>query len=168
MAAIDYWAIQLRIRDILKDDTTNLYNATTSDKTKFRLIEAGAPDMNKPLQGPLPRLFITSDNSIDEMVDIGSKVSNATKIIRHTMRFLIVVVVDGKNGPKAEEIADDFVKLIIEKLRTISDLRSPGGAESTQLADESMVERVDVLSREYIGSNVTGRTIRLKVISTSS
>ena len=84
------------------------------------------------------------------------------------MRFLLIVVVDGKDGPKAEETADDFVKLIIEKLRTISDLRSPGGAESTQLADESMVERVDVLSREYIGSNVTGRTIRLKVISTSS
>ena len=168
MASVDYFGIKERIVAILKDDTTNLYNASASDKTKFRKIEAGAPDMNKPIQGPFPRIFVTSDSNIDEMVEVGSKISNAPKIIRHTMRFLIIVVVDGKDGPKAEETADDFVKLIIEKLRTISDLRSPGGAESTQLADESMVERVDVLSREYIGSNVTGRTIRLKVISTSS
>ncbi len=168
MAAIDYWAIKERIVTILKNDTANLFSATPSNKTKFRLIEAGAPDSNKPLKGNLPRIFVTNDNIVDEIVSVGSKVSNAGKMFRHTMRFLIIAVADAKHGPKAEEIIDDFVKLIIEKLRTISDLRTPGGAESTQLADDSVVERVDILNADLIGTDITGRIIRLKVIATSN
>jgi len=168
LAAIDYFGIKQRIVDILKNDTTNLFSATASDKTKFRKIEAGAPDLNKPLQGPLPRIFVTNDNIVDEIVSVGSTISNAGKMFRHTMRFLIIAVADGKDGPKAEETIDDFVKLIIEKLRTDVDLRTIGGAESTQLADTSMVERVDILNRDLIGTDITGRIIRLKVISTSN
>lgn len=168
MPAIDYFGIKERIVAILKDDTSNLFSATPSDKTKFRLIQAGAPDLNKAIQGPLPRIFVTNDDLLDEMKEVGAKVSNAPKIIRHTMRFLIIVIADSKDGPKAEETIDDFLKLIVEKLRTFSDLRNPGGAESTQLADESMVERINVINREFIGSNITGRVIRLKVISTST
>jgi len=167
VAAIDYFGIKEKIVTILKDDTVNLFSATPSDKTKFRLIEAGAPDLNKPIQGPFPRIYVTNDDLIDEMKETGVKISNAPKLTKHIMRFLIIVVVDGKNGPDAEEKADDFCKLIIEKLRTLSDLRTPGGAESTQLADESMVERINVLAHDLIGSNVTGRVLRLKVISTS-
>jgi len=168
MAAIDYFGIKERIVAILKNDTTNLFSATPSDKTKFRLIEAGAPDRNKASKGPLPRIYVTNDDLVDEMKEIGAKVSNAPKMIKHTMRFLIIVMVDAKDGPKAEETIDDFCKLIIEKLRTLSDLRTPGGAESSQLADESMVERINVINREFIGSNITGRVLRLKVIATST
>ena len=64
---IDYFGIKERIVTILKDDTVNLFSATPTDKTKFRLIEAGAPDLNKPLQGPYPRIFVTNDDVLDDM-----------------------------------------------------------------------------------------------------
>ncbi len=163
----DFFGIKERIVAILKDDTTNLFSATPTDKTKFRLIQAGAPDLNKPIQGPFPRIFVTNDDDIDTMVRRGSIVSNAPKTTRHEMKFKIIFVVDGKDGPDTEEKIDDFTKLILQKLKEFSDLRNPGGAESTQLADTSFPERITIFNRDLIGSNVQGRVIFFRVITTT-
>jgi len=165
-AEIDYFGIKERIVTILKDDTTNLFAATPSDKTKFRLIEAGAPHLNKPIQGPFPRIFVTNDDVIDEITQKGSTVVREPKIKEHSMRYLIIAVNDGKDGPDAEEKADDFVKLIIEKLELHNDLSKP--ADNTDpLADWSMPETVTVLNRDLVGSNIAGRVIRLRIKSTT-
>ncbi|MCH8847327.1 MAG: hypothetical protein IIC11_11450, partial [Proteobacteria bacterium] len=92
---VDYWAMKERIATILKHDTTNLYNASASDKTKFRKIEAGAPDMNKPIQGPFPRIYITNEDRFDEMSPKGVVVSRNQKVSEHIMRFLIIAVCEG-------------------------------------------------------------------------
>ena len=163
---IDLFAIKERIVTILKDDTVNLFSTTPSDKTKFRKIEAGAPDLNKPLQAPLPRIFITSDDVIDESVQRGSTVTRSPKAMEHSMRFLIMLVVDGKDGPKAENTADDFVKKILEKLELHNDLSKPSD-NTDPLADWSVPEGISILNRDSVGSNITGRIIRLRVISTT-
>jgi len=168
LTEVDYFGIKERIVAILKDDTTNLFSATPTDKTKFRLIEAGAPDLNKPIQGPFPRVFVTNDDDIDTMKRSGAIVANIPKITRHEMKFKIIFVVDGKNGPDAEETIDDFTKLILEQLQKFSDLRTPGGAESTQLADKSFSERITIFNRELIGSHVQGRVIFFRVITTTT
>jgi len=166
VAEIDYFGIKERIVTILKDDTTNLFSATPSDKTKFRLIQAGAPDLNKPVQGPLPRIFVTNDDVIDEITQKGSTVVREPKIKEHSMRYLIIAVNDGKDGPDAEEKADDFTKLIMEKLEKHSDLSKP--ADNTDpLADWSIPETVAILSRDLVGADHAGRVIRLRVKSTT-
>ena len=163
---VDIFGIKDRIVTILKDDTVNLFSATPSDKTKFRLIQAGAPDLNKPLQGPFPRIFVTNDDVIDEAIQRGSTVLRNPKAIEHSMRFLIILVVDGKSGEKAEETADDFVKKVLEKLETHNDLSNPSD-NTDPLADWSVPEGISILNRESVGSNVTGRIIRLRVITTT-
>jgi len=98
---IDYFGIKERIVAILKDDTTNLFSATPKDKTKFRKIEAGAPDANSVQEaGQLPRAWVTNDDIIDEITEAGSRVANSPKASKHTMRFLIIFAVHEKDGPK--------------------------------------------------------------------
>jgi len=163
---VDYWAMKERIRDILRNDTTNLYNATASDKTKFRKIEAGAPDMNKPVQGPFPRIFITNEDRFDEMTPKGVVQTRNQKVSEHIMRFLIIAVAEGKNGPDAEEKIDDFTKLILQKIKNHNDLSKP--ADNTDpLADWSFPESVDILNRDLVGDKIAGRVIRLKVKTTT-
>ena len=163
---IDLFGIKERIVTILKDDTINLFSATPTDKTKFRKIEAGAPDLNLPLQGPFPRIFVTNDDIIDEAIQIGSTVTRSPKAIEHSIRFLIIIAVDGKDGPKAENTADDFVKKVLEKLETHNDLSNPTD-NTDPLADWSVPEGISILSRDAVGSDVTGRIIRLRVITTT-
>ena len=163
---VDYWAMKERIATILKHDTTNLYNATASDKTKFRKIEAGAPDMNKPIQGPFPRIYITNEDRFDEMSPKGVVVSRNQKLTEHIMRFLIIAVCEGKDGPDAEEKIDDFTKLILEKIKNHNDLSKPTD-NTDPLADWSFPESVDILNRELIGDKIAGRVIRLKVKTTT-
>ena len=81
------------------------------------------------------------------------------------MRYLIITVNDGKNGEDAEEKADDFAKLIMEKLELHNDLSKPSD-NTDPLADWSIPETVAILNRDLVGSNVTGRVIRLRIKST--
>ena len=150
---VDYWFMKERIATILKDDTTNLYDASASDKTKFRKIEAGAPDMNKPIQGPFSRIYITNDERFDKMTE-------------HVMFYKIIAVCEGKNGPDAEEKIDDFTKLILQKIKNHNDLSKPTD-NTDPLADWSFPDSVDVLNRELIGDKIAGRVIRLKVQTTT-
>ena len=163
---IDYWAIKDRIRDILRNDTTNLYDATASTKAKFRKIESGAPDLNKPVQGPFPRIFITNDDRFDQMRIKSIIQARNHKMTEHTMMFKIIAVVGGKNGPDAEEKIDDFTKLILQKIKNHNDISVPTD-DTDPLADWSFPESVDILNRELIGDKIAGRVIRLKVVATS-
>jgi len=163
---VDYWAMKERIATILKDDTTNLYNASASDKTKFRKIEAGAPDKNKPSQAPLPRIFITNDERFDQMKSKAIIETRNHKMTEHTMMFKIIAVCEGKDGPDAEEKIDDFTKLILQKIKNHNDLSKPTD-NTDPLADWSFPESVDILNREMVGDKIAGRVIRLKVVSTT-
>ena len=116
MASIDFFGIKEQIVAILKTDTTNLYSATPSDKTKFRLIEAGAPSPKNIYQPPLPRMWVTSDQPIASVSNIGVWQANAAKGRQYDYRIQIIFVVEAKDGPATEEDIDDFTKLIIDKL----------------------------------------------------
>ena len=166
VAEIDYWAIKERIVTILKHDTTNLYTATASDKTKFRKIDAGAPDLNKPIQGPLPRIFITNDDRFDNMLSKSVIQTRNHKMTQHTMIYKIIAVCEGKNGPDAEEKIDDFTKIILEKIKNHNDLSKPTD-NTDPLADWSFPFEVNILNREVIGGKMAGRVIMLRVVTTS-
>ena len=163
---IDYWAIKERIVTILKHDTSNLYTATASDKTKFRKIDAGAPDMNKPIQGPLPRIFVTSDDRFDKMTSKATIETRNHKMTEHMMIYKIIAICEGKNGPDAEEKIDDFTKIILEKIKNHNDLSKPTD-NTDPLADWSFPEAVDIVNRELVGDKIAGRVIKLRVVSTS-
>ncbi len=159
---MDLFAIKQRIVDILKSDTTNLWDSTPSDKTKFRKIEAGSPSPKAIQEPPLPRLWVTSDDVVANVSHVSVVKDNVHLGDEYDIRIKILFVVEAKDGPSVEEDIDDFTKAIIEKLETNYDLRD--GAESTRLAESSQVTQIMDLPSLFKGDRVKGRVIKFKVI----
>lgn len=164
MPSVDIYAIKERIVEILKADTTNLYSATPSDKTKLRKIEAGAPSVKAITEPPLPRCWVTNDDIVANVNFHQVVVDNAGLGKEWDIRIKIIFVVEAKDGPKTEEDIDDFTKAIVEQMNTNFDLRSVGGAESTRLAEASEVTQIMDLPAMFKGDRVKGRVIKLQVI----
>jgi hypothetical protein len=164
MTSIDFFGIKERIVSILKDDTTNLFDSTPSSKTKFRKIEAGSPTVKGINQPPLPRLWVTSDDLVANVTNTAIIQANIPKGKEYDLRIKIMFVVEAKDGPKTEENIDDFTKNIINQLETNYDLRTPGGAESTRLAESSEIIQIMDIPAIFKGDTVKGRVIRFKVI----
>ena len=164
MTTVDLFAIKERIVDILKSDTTNLWDSTPSDKTKFRKIEAGSPSPKAIQEPPLPRLWVTSDDVVANVSHISVVKDNVHLGDEYDIRIKILFVVEAKDGSKTEEDIDDFTKSIIEKLEGNYDLRAVGGAESTRLAEASQVIQIMDLPAMFKGDRVKGRAIKFKVL----
>lgn len=166
MASIDFFGIKEQIVAILKSDTTNLFDATPAQgvKTKFRIIEAGAPSKMNINQPPLPRLWVTNDTLIANVTPTAIFQGNAAKGTEYDYRINIIFVVEEKDGPDTEEGIDDFTKLIIDKIEGNYDLRDDGGLESTRVADGANVIAIQDLPAMFKGDRVKGRVIKFKVI----
>jgi len=164
LTTVDLFAIKERIVDILKSDTTNLWDSTPSDKTKFRKIEAGSPSPKAIQEPPLPRLWVTSDDVVANVSHVAVVENNIHLGDEYDIRIKILFVVEAKDGSKTEEDIDDFTKSIIEKLEGNYDLRAVGGAESTRLAEASQVIQIMDLPAMFKGDRVKGRAIKFKVL----
>ena len=98
MTTVDLFAIKEKIVEILKADTTNLWDSTPSDKTKFRKIESGSPSPKAIQEPPLPRLWVTSDETVALVKPLGVIESNASKGEEYDIRLKIIFVVEAKDG----------------------------------------------------------------------
>jgi len=166
MASIDIFGIKEQIVAILKSDTSNLFDASPSQgvKTKFRIIEAGAPSPKNIYEPPLPRLWVTSDTLVANVVHSAIVASNAAKGQEYDVRINIIFAVEAKDGPDTEEDIDDFTKLIIDKMEANFDLRDNGGAESTRKSDKATILSIQDLPAMFRGDRVKGRVIKYKVM----
>jgi hypothetical protein len=164
MTSVDLFAIKERIVAILKADTTNLWwtNSNPSTKTRFRKIEAGSPSPRAMEEPPLPRLWVTDEDTIAVISNFSHVSSNANFATTYKINMKIIFVVEAKDGPKTEEDCDDFCKVIIEKLQGNFDLRTDGGAESGQLAIDTEFTRIEKL-KGLKGDRVQGRILRFIV-----
>ena len=152
------------ILEILKNDTTNFWTTTPSDKSKFRKIEAGSPSPKAIQEPPLPRLWVTSDDTVAVVKPLGVIANNISKGEEYDIRIKILFVTEAKDGRDTEEKIDDFTKSIINQLEANYDLRTPGGAESTRVAESSQVLTIMDLPAVFKGDRVKGRAIRFQVI----
>ena len=164
MTTVDLFAIKEKIVEILKAATTNLWDSTPSDKTKFRKIESGSPSPKAIQEPPLPRLWVTSDETVALVKPLGVIESNASKGEEYDIRLKIIFVVEAKDGSATEEKIDDFTKSIINNLEANYDIRTPSGAESTRLAESSQVIAIRDLPNMFKGDRVRGRVISFQVI----
>ena len=164
MTSLDLFAIKERIVEILKSDTTNLWDSTPNDKTKFRKIEAGSPSPKAIQEPPLPRCWVTSDQNVATQTQHMVVTNNQGNGEEWDIRLLIYLVVEAKDGSDTEEKIDDFTKAIVELLDNNYDLRAPGGLESTRVAEASEIIAITDLPAMFKGDRVRGRVIRLKVI----
>jgi len=164
---VDLFAIKEQIGDILDSDS-DLFDATGASN-KVRKITIGAPRMTDiKRETTVPQIWITNDTLIDEVRQRGATKSNAPVKQEHTFHLKIILIDDAKDGPKAEEKLDDFVQLIQQTIIENYDLRDPGGAEGTSVADSCVVDQVAELNPSFAGTERSGRVVRLKVEVTSS
>ena len=163
---IDLFAIKERIKDILNDDT-DLFDATGSDR-KVRVIDSGAPRMmnNLILETTLPHIWITNDFLIDTVKLKGAVVSNANLVTEHTLGLRIIIMAEEKDGFKVEEVLDDFVKLIAEKITENFELQNPSSGADPK-ADSCRISQITELSTAMTGQSRQGRIISLKCVVTT-
>ncbi len=166
MASVDLFAVKEKIVAILKADTTNLWRTLSnpSSRSKFRKIEAGAPSPSAIQEPPLPRLWVTDEDSIATITNFSHIASNVNFATTYKLNMKIIFVVEAKDGPKTEEDCDDFCKSIIEQLQGNFDLRDDGGNESTQLAIDTEFTKIERL-KGLKGDRVQGR-IRRFIVTT--
>jgi len=164
MTTVDIFAIKQKIVEILKADTTNLWDSSPSSKTKFRKIEAGSPSPKAVQEPPLPRLWVTSDDTVANVKPLGIVESNVSKGEEYDIRIKILFATEAKDGSSTEEKIDDFTKAIINNLEANYDLRTPSGAESTRVAESSQVLTIRDLPGVLKGDRVRGRVIIFQVI----
>jgi len=163
---LDLYAIKERIEAVLENNST-LYDDTGAN-SKVRQIDAGAPDLNAiSRETVLPHIFITNDDIIEDITQEAPTISNAAKTLEHTVNFLIILVVDGKDGPKAEETADDFAKLIKEEITGNTDLRDPSNGSDPKVA-RCLITQHAILNRNLFGSSKQGRVFRLRCVAYTS
>jgi len=164
---VDVFAIKERIVDILDSDTA-LFDATGAND-KVRKITAGAPRMaDIKRETTVPQIWVTNDTLIDDVKQRNPTANNAPVTQEHTLHFRLILIDDAKDGAKAEEKLDDFVQLIQQTITENYDLRTPGGLESTSVADSCVVQQVIELNPLLIGTERSGRIIRLRVVVTST
>ena len=161
MTTVDIFAIKERIVTILKANSS-LYTTRPSDKTKFRKIEAGSPSPKAIQEPPLPRCWVTSDDTVAIVKPLGVIANNISQGEEYDLRIRIIFATEAKDGSKTEENIDDFTKTIINTLETNYDLRD--GAESTRVAESSEVVAIRELPSFLKGDRVKGRAIIFRVI----
>jgi hypothetical protein len=164
MTSLDLFAIKERVVDILKSDTTNLWDSTPNDKTKFRKIEAGSPSPKAIQEPPLPRCWVTSDTLVATVRPLMVIKDNASKGEEYTIRLKIMFVVEAKDGSDTEEKIDDFTKAIVDLIDSNYDLRTPGGLESTRVAEGSQLTQIRDLPTQFVGDRVRGRELIYEII----
>ena len=161
MTTVDIFAIKERIVVILKANSS-LFATQPSDKLKFRKIEAGSPSPKAIQEPPLPRCWVTSDEQVAIIKQLGVIVDNVSTGEEYDLRIKIIFVTESKDGYKTEEVIDDFTKLIIETLEANYDLRN--GDETTRVAESSQVLQIRDLPAVFQGDRVKGRMITFQVI----
>lgn len=163
---VDTWEVKKQIESILEADST-LFDSTGA-LGKVRKIESGAPRMSELVkETTLPHIWITNDSVIETIRVLASTEGNAPNMLEHTMNFKIILMVEEKDGFDSEEVLDDFVKLIKQDITANYDLRDPGGAESTRVADSTELKQVSQLDPVTMGRRRHGQVISLRVMVTT-
>lgn len=133
----------------------------------FRSYDVGAPAGNIPNDQPMPYLFVTNDDLIEEDELTSTVKDNAGHTSTHTIRYLIVFMAKGKNGRTVEKLLDGFGKTIKETLKANYDLSDPETGTDPKVAS-CWPEETRILNRSMIGTEIQGRVIFLKCIAYTS
>lgn len=156
MTEINHNLVKQQIVDILQANT-NLYD--TTDETKMTYLEVGVPDGN-PLPTPptYPALWVTNSRTLEIINRKGIISSNQHAYLTHDVNYLITFMVNQQDSIEAEQILDDFQKLIMETLE--ADVPLSTGSQTLPVSpDDSYPDRVETFRQENDGQPIRGRTI---------
>lgn len=152
---IDHTAIKNRIRDILRADTTNLYNTATEDGSKFSEIETGYP--NSPKGKPTKKAYIYITQGTPHTGKPASNViSNSFESFTRETRYDIIMGLTKGTARETELALDAFEKIVFELLLADNQLVGTGSA----LVDTSWPDRSEIVPG-HLGQSWQERKITL-------
>lgn len=120
---IDHQAIKNRIVDMFKADTS-IWNEN-NPLGRARSIDLGVPDSKQWKDIPTPYIRITNAPDLETDKPFGSLSSGGTSASYHIVKYLIMVVDQGKDAKTVEATLDNLHKAIKENLKTNSQLGVP-------------------------------------------
>lgn len=153
---IDHQAIKHRIIAILKKSIPLT--------EFFKDFQVGAPPGNIPEDCPMPYIFITNDDLIEEDELTSTVKDNVGHTSTHTIRYLIAYMDNTKDGPTTEKSLDDIGKTIKETIKGNYHLEDPDNPGTDPKAASSWPEETRILNPAMTGKEVQGRVITLKII----
>lgn len=158
MAELNHDTIKSQIVTILKADAA-LYT-TTNESGELRSIETGKNE--DILQDAMfPYAIITNGKPVDTISDETFILADAVKLIEHTLRYRIIVVVNEQDSRKAESELDNYTELIMETLEADRDLSG-----NVDTHDISSVGDLDDILQPTGGKR--GRVINMTAIKTTT
>jgi hypothetical protein len=155
---LNHNTIKDQIVAILQADTT-LYT-TTGEANKLRKITTGFPPGGEMDDEMLPFAYVTNSPGTFETIKPGVAVSNAVKVLIHTVFYDVVVVGDLRDARFTENLQDDLQQKILENIEEDHDLT---GATSS-VVDLCVPVKVAQLKpdEESMGKSLKGRIITLR------
>ena len=158
---LNHDTIKAAIVTILKAGEPNAVFDSSGGTDKLRSITVGYALGGDPLEDKQRNYaFVTNNTTLESNRVQGAVIANAHRVIEHTIRYDIHVVIFGEQGRDAEKNLDTIQKGILELLEVDMDL---GGT-----VDESFPERVTVLRPNLtLGKAKQGRIITIKAIKTT-
>ena len=158
---LSHQTIKAKIVTVLQGNSA-IFETPPTSSSKFRIIQAGAPDFYKIEELPMPSCYVINDERIiDEVKRITPHNSNVSLGAEVQFRYLIIFVAQGKDSPTVEEKLDDFQKEIMETLLANTQLGDVGAVTTNTVVDDSWPEKVMVLNPNMLGKEQQGRIIQL-------
>ncbi|MCH9657214.1 hypothetical protein K0U27_00730 [archaeon] len=163
---IDHQTIKKRIKLIID---TKIATLADDDDSKLRNVIVGRPSGPREEDGydTTPFAYITQGNPIRISVPTGIVSANERKALKHTIRYAIGFVVQGKDSEEAERIQDGIEKLLFELFNENEQLTDPSSGNDP-LVDFSLTESVNELNFSALkGADKQGRILVLKCVVTT-
>ena len=124
---VNHDSIKGKVKDILEANTALF--TVTAEVDKIRRIEVGFPDGKWNEDQMFPYIFITNGVPFESIISDVTIISNAVVSLVHTFNYDVVIVTNDQNARIAEDMLDDFQKLVLQTLEADVNLTGTGSAD---------------------------------------
>ncbi len=158
---VDHQAVKTRIVDIFLADTAIWDQNNPTGRA--RSIDLGIPDHKQWLDIPTPYIRITNAPDLETDKPFGSlSTAGAVSASYHFVKYLIMVVDQGKDAKTVEANLDALHKAIKERLKTNSQLTDPDTGTDAKCKLSFPFKTEQLQAGSFKGNSVDGFVITLQ------
>jgi hypothetical protein len=157
---VDHQAVKNRLVEMFKADTA-IWDIN-KPTVRARSIDLGVPDSKQWKDIPTPYIRITNAPDLETDKPFGSLDNYGTSASYHIVKYLIMVVDQGKDAKTVEKTLDDLHKAIKENLKENSQLTDPDDNTDAKCKISHPIKTEQLQAGSFKGNAVDGFVITLQ------
>ena len=162
---VDHQAVKNRLVEMFKADTA-IWNEN-NPLGRARSIDLGVPDGKQWKDIPTPYIRITNAPDLETDKPFGSLSSGGTSASYHIVKYLIMVVDQGKDAKTVEATLDNLHKAIKENLKENSQLTDPDDSSDAKCKISHPIKTEQLQAGSFKGNALDGFVITLQLEMTT-